>query len=72
MRKVRVTYPSGGHWSYIKKKFLGIIPYTYADKYIEETNHWGDVFWGVCDGVGESNLGKVLMGIREFWNVKSN
>lgn len=43
-----------------------------GSKYIEETNHWGDVYYGVCDGVGESNLGKVLMGIREFWNVKSN
>lgn len=41
-------------------------------KYIEETNHWKDIFWGVCDGKGESNLGKVLMGIREFWNVKNS
>lgn len=32
---------------------------------LEETNHWGDVFWGVCDGVGENQLGKILMGVRE-------
>jgi ribA/ribD-fused uncharacterized protein len=38
-----------------------------GDKYIEETNSWGDTFWGVCDGKGENNLGKILMKIREFW-----
>lgn len=29
-----------------------------------EGNTWGDVFWGVCDGIGENNLGKMLMDIR--------
>lgn len=29
-----------------------------------EGNDWGDIFWGVCDGVGENNLGKLLMEIR--------
>lgn len=37
------------------------------NKFIEETNYWGDVYWGVCDGIGENNLGKILMRIREFW-----
>lgn len=32
---------------------------------LEETNTWGDQFWGVCDGVGQNNLGKILMKIRE-------
>ena len=32
---------------------------------LEETNHWGDVYWGVCDGVGENQLGKILMKVRE-------
>ena len=31
---------------------------------LEETNHWGDVFWGVCDGEGENWLGKILMEVR--------
>jgi predicted NAD-dependent protein-ADP-ribosyltransferase YbiA (DUF1768 family) len=30
-----------------------------------EGNTWGDVFWGVCKGQGENNLGKILMDIRE-------
>lgn len=30
-----------------------------------EGNGWGDTFWGVCNGVGENNLGKILMGVRD-------
>lgn len=29
-----------------------------------EGNTWGDRFWGVCNGYGENNLGKLLMKIR--------
>ena len=29
-----------------------------------EGNTWGDRVWGVCDGVGENRLGKILMQIR--------
>lgn len=32
---------------------------------IIEGNYWGDVFWGVCKGRGENNLGKIIMGIRD-------
>lgn len=35
-----------------------------GDAYIEETNWWHDVFWGVCGGVGENRLGKMIMEIR--------
>jgi len=36
------------------------------DVYLEERNHWGDVYWGVNeDGEGENNLGRILMGVRE-------
>ena len=30
-----------------------------------EGNKWNDTFWGVCRGVGENNLGKLLMKIRD-------
>lgn len=30
-----------------------------------EGNHWGDRYWGVCDGRGENHLGELLMRIRE-------
>jgi ribA/ribD-fused uncharacterized protein len=35
-----------------------------GDLYLEETNFWGDRFWGVCKGVGKNQLGKSLMKIR--------
>lgn len=37
-----------------------------GDKYLEETNHWKDTYWGVCDGQGQNNLGKILMQIRSI------
>lgn len=37
---------------------------------IEEGNWWGDIYWGVNlkTGVGENNLGKLLMKVREEIN----
>ena len=41
-----------------------------GEKYLEETNYWKDVFWGVYKtsredpGFGENHLGKLLMEIR--------
>jgi ribA/ribD-fused uncharacterized protein len=49
--------------SYLKEMMLET-----GDRYLEETNHWGDVFFGVCNGVGENNLGKILMKIRSELN----
>ena len=44
----------------------------YAKKLIEtgneeliEVNWWGDTYWGVYNGIGENNLGKLLMEIRD-------
>jgi len=34
------------------------------DALLIEGNHWGDIYWGVCNGVGENKLGKLLMEIR--------
>lgn len=31
-----------------------------------EGNTWGDTFFGVCNGVGENNLGKILMEVRRI------
>jgi len=35
-----------------------------GDAELVEGNWWGDTFWGVCGGVGENHLGKLLMKIR--------
>ncbi len=35
------------------------------EAYLEETNYWGDTFWGKCIGIGENHLGTILMQIRK-------
>lgn len=35
-----------------------------GDVDLVEDNDWGDQFWGVCDGIGENNLGRLLMAVR--------
>ena len=44
----------------LKEKLLAT-----GDAYLEETNHWKDIFWGVCKGKGLNHLGKILMEVRE-------
>ncbi len=36
-----------------------------GDRELVEGNNWGDTFWGVCNGVGENHLGKILMNVRQ-------
>ena len=36
-----------------------------GDALLIEGNDWWDTFWGVCEGVGENHLGRILMRIRE-------
>ena len=36
-----------------------------GDEELVESNWWGDVFYGVCNGIGENHLGKILMKVRE-------
>ena len=35
-----------------------------GDAELVEENTWNDTFWGVCNGIGQNNLGKILMKIR--------
>lgn len=36
-----------------------------GDAELIEGNDWGDTYWGVCKGVGENHLGRLLMEVRE-------
>lgn len=36
-----------------------------GNAHLEETNKWRDTFWGVCNGIGENWLGKILMEVRD-------
>lgn len=42
-----------------------------GDAELVEGNTWGDKVWGVCDGIGENNLGKTLMRIRSEQKMSS-
>lgn len=55
--------------SLLRKKFIGYHDlsrklFQTEDKYLEETNTWGDTFWGVCNGKGQNVLGNLLMKVR--------
>ena len=36
-----------------------------GEQKLVEGNYWHDCYWGVCNGVGDNHLGKILMRIRE-------
>ena len=36
-----------------------------SQKLLVETNNWGDTYWGECAGIGQNNLGKTLMRVRQ-------
>jgi len=38
-----------------------------GERYLEETNYWGDRFWGYCHGKGDNHLGLILMDLRKFY-----
>lgn len=37
-----------------------------GDAMLIEDNHWGDTYWGVCDGDGCNKLGQMLMLVRSM------
>jgi ribA/ribD-fused uncharacterized protein len=37
-----------------------------GDEELIEGNWWGDTTWGVCNGVGENKLGRLLMKVRDM------
>ena len=43
-----------------------------GDEELIEGNYWGDTYWGVCNGVGQNKLGKLLMQVREEIKNDSN
>jgi N-glycosidase YbiA len=53
----------------LRKKFAHGILHDWlietGDAELIEGNHWGDFFWGVCEGVGQNHLGKLLMQVRK-------
>ena len=44
----------------LQKKLLAT-----GEEELIEGNWWNDTYWGVCNGVGQNNLGKILMEVRD-------
>ncbi len=38
-----------------------------GDAELVEGNRWNDTYWGVCNGVGQNMLGKLLMEVRDLY-----
>ena len=51
---------------FCRNKELGIALIESGNELLVEGNNWGDRYWGVCNGVGENNLGKLLMRLRKY------
>jgi ribA/ribD-fused uncharacterized protein len=49
---------------FVRNSELGQLLLDTGDKYLEERNYWNDIYWGVCNGKGSNNLGKILMQVR--------
>ena len=52
----------------VRRKFMNrhlaeLLMQTYPAELVEG-NYWHDTYWGVCNGVGENHLGKILMLVR--------
>ena len=50
----------GGRDPFLTRELLAT-----GDTELIEGNTWNDTFWGVCNSIGENNLGKILMKVRE-------
>ena len=56
----QIVYAKFSQNPLLKQKLLDT-----GDAYLQEGNTWYDTFWGVCNGVGQNNLGYILMRVRE-------
>lgn len=82
-KRIGRTFPLREDWDAVKVKIMHLLLkqkfysgelcdklLSTGDSYIEETNHWNDRFWGVCNGKGENMLGRLLMNIRDELNER--
>ena len=78
-KRLSRTVPIRGDWDQVRVAVMrGLLTQKFAygstlgdrlmatgDVPIEEGNTWGDRFWGVCQGSGENQLGRLLMELRQ-------
>lgn len=49
---------------FMDHKELSTLLLATGERELVEGNWWGDRFWGVCNGVGQNEIGKILMMVR--------
>lgn len=52
-------------WEKFSDPYLRELLLNTGDEELVEGNWWGDTYWGVCNGIGENHLGKLLMTVRK-------
>lgn len=64
---VKVPFMRGFIWQKFSSLHPNLVERLLAtgDALLIEGNTWGDTFWGVCNGVGQNHLGKLLMERRK-------
>lgn len=55
-----LNYQKFSQYPHLRAKLLAT-----GDAELIEGNTWGDIFWGVCRGVGLNHLGRILMRVRD-------
>jgi ribA/ribD-fused uncharacterized protein len=55
------------HAKFTQNKSLRELLMTTYPQQLTEGNYWHDSFWGVCDGIGQNWLGRILMAERIYW-----
>ena len=57
---------------FTQNNYLKILLLETGHREIIEGNNWGDTFWGVCNGKGRNELGRILMYIRDIIRHKQS
>ena len=52
------------HQKFFAHRHLGDFLLETREEDLVEVNTWNDTYWGVCKGVGQNHLGKILMRVR--------
>lgn len=55
----------GLRYKFWQNAYIRVLLMETAGKQLIEGNKWNDTFWGVCNGKGENNLGRLLMLLRD-------
>ena len=59
------------HQKFSQNETLKFLLLMTGNEKLIECNKYGDTFWGVCNGIGNNHLGKILMRVRDKLNKEN-